>query len=142
MSEDTLAVDPAFVVGTLDRRMFGSFVEHMGRSLYGGIYEPGHPAADAAGLRTDVRELVPELAVTTIRYPGGNFVSSYRWDDGVGPVDHRPQRRSTVVTRTALYDGDSQQVLPRELAGHKLADGVPTVSLPPVSWNLIRLNPV
>jgi alpha-L-arabinofuranosidase len=87
-----LTVDPDFVVGDVDRRLFGSFVEHMGRSVYTGIYEPGHPSADVHGNRGDVIELARELGVTAIRYPGGNFVSGYRWEDGVGPVDRRPSR--------------------------------------------------
>ncbi|MEU0095968.1 alpha-N-arabinofuranosidase [Kribbella sp. NPDC006257] len=87
-----LAVDRAFVVGEVDRRLFGSFVEHMGRCVYTGIYEPGHAAADPDGFREDVLELVRELGVTAIRYPGGNFVSNYQWEDGVGPKDGRPRR--------------------------------------------------
>ncbi|MEV6175675.1 alpha-N-arabinofuranosidase [Streptomyces sp. NPDC052016] len=87
-----LTLDPGFRIGDIDRRLFGSFVEHMGRSVYTGIYEPGHPAADADGLREDVLELTRELGVTTVRYPGGNFVSNYRWEDGVGPVEERPTR--------------------------------------------------
>ncbi|MEU0234877.1 MULTISPECIES: alpha-N-arabinofuranosidase [unclassified Streptomyces] len=87
-----LTLDPAFRVGDLDRRLFGSFVEHMGRSVYTGVFEPGHPSADSDGLRRDVLELTRELGVTTVRYPGGNFVSNYRWEDGVGPVEERPSR--------------------------------------------------
>ncbi|MFD0319176.1 arabinosylfuranosidase ArfA [Streptomyces flavalbus] len=87
-----LTLDPAFRVGSVDRRLFGSFVEHMGRCVYTGIYEPGHPAADADGFRTDVLDLVRELGVTVVRYPGGNFVSNYRWEDGVGPRGSRPRR--------------------------------------------------
>ncbi|MFK4083379.1 alpha-N-arabinofuranosidase [Kribbella sp. NPDC020789] len=87
-----LVVDPAFVAGAVDRRLFGSFVEHMGRCVYTGIYEPGHPAADPDGFRTDVLELVRELGVTAVRYPGGNFVSNYDWEDGVGPKDQRPRK--------------------------------------------------
>ena len=86
------SIDPAFVVAPVPRRIFGSFVEHMGRCVYTGIFEPGHPTADEDGLRGDVLELVRELGVTTVRYPGGNFVSGYRWEDGVGPVDERPTR--------------------------------------------------
>ncbi|MBR7831737.1 alpha-N-arabinofuranosidase [Actinospica durhamensis] len=85
-------LDPAFEVGRVDPRLFGSFVEHLGRCVYTGIYEPGHPAADRDGLRTDVLELIRELGVTAIRYPGGNFVSGYRWEDGVGPLEQRPRR--------------------------------------------------
>jgi alpha-N-arabinofuranosidase len=65
----------------------------MGRCVYTGIYEPGHPAADTDGFRTDVLALTRELGVTVVRYPGGNFVSGYRWEDGVGPVASRPRRR-------------------------------------------------
>ncbi|GGT04725.1 arabinosylfuranosidase ArfA [Streptomyces chromofuscus] len=87
-----LTLDPAFRVGSVDRRLFGSFVEHMGRCVHTGIYEPGHPAADEDGFRTDVLDLVRELGVTVVRYPGGNFVSNYRWEDGVGPREDRPRR--------------------------------------------------
>ena len=64
----------------------------MGRAIYGGIYEPGHPTADAAGWRRDVVGLVREMGVTLVRYPGGNFVSGYDWEDGVGPREARPTR--------------------------------------------------
>ncbi|HQD22558.1 MAG TPA: alpha-N-arabinofuranosidase [Arachnia sp.] len=87
-----ITVDPKFIVGPVRRRTFGSFVEHLGRCVYTGIYEPGHPSADEHGFRTDVLELVKELGVGTVRYPGGNFVSGYRWEDGVGPVEDRPRR--------------------------------------------------
>jgi alpha-L-arabinofuranosidase len=88
----TLVIDPAFTVADVDARVFGSFVEHMGRCVYGGIYEPGHPTADAEGFRGDVLELVRELGVTIVRYPGGNFVSGYDWEDGLGPRESRPRR--------------------------------------------------
>jgi alpha-L-arabinofuranosidase len=87
-----LTVDPAFRIAPVGRRLFGSFVEHMGRCVYSGIFEPGHPAADHRGFRQDVLELVRELGPGVVRYPGGNFVSSYRWEDGVGPVGERPTR--------------------------------------------------
>ena len=87
-----LTLDPHFVVAPINRRVFGSFVEHLGRCVYDGIYEPGHPEADEDGFRRDVIELVKELGVSTIRYPGGNFVSGYRWEDGVGPREDRPRR--------------------------------------------------
>ncbi len=86
------SLDPSFVIGQVDRRLFGSFVEHMGRCVYTGIYEPEHPSADAAGFRRDVLDLTRELGVSLVRYPGGNFVSSYRWEDGVGPSADRPTR--------------------------------------------------
>jgi alpha-L-arabinofuranosidase len=85
-------LDPDRTIGQVDPRLFGSFVEHMGRCVYTGIYEPEHPTADGNGFRRDVQDLARELGVTTIRYPGGNFVSSYRWEDGVGPRESRPTR--------------------------------------------------
>jgi alpha-L-arabinofuranosidase len=92
MNSARLAIDPHFVVGPINRRLFGSFVEHLGRCVYDGIYEPDHATADEHGYRSDVIELVRELGVSTIRYPGGNFVSGYRWEDGVGPRAERPRR--------------------------------------------------
>jgi alpha-N-arabinofuranosidase len=87
-----MVLDRAFTVGEVDERVFGSFVEHMGRAIYGGIYEPAHPSADGDGFRGDVLDLVRELGVSIVRYPGGNFVSGYDWEDGVGPRDQRPVR--------------------------------------------------
>ncbi len=79
-------------VGKIDPRVYGSFIEHLGRAVYGGIYEPGHPAADKNGFRTDVNALIKELNVPVVRYPGGNFVSGYNWEDGIGPKENRPRR--------------------------------------------------
>ena len=93
MKEARVIYDKDFVIGEVDRRMFGSFVEHLGRCVYGGIYEPEHETADANGFRGDVKELIRELGVTGIRYPGGNFVSGYNWKDGVGPKEERPVRQ-------------------------------------------------
>src|SRR5688572_12247221 len=92
MLKSRVIADPDFIVAPLDRRVFGTFVEHMGRCVYGGIYEPGHASADERGFRRDVLELTRELGPTIVRYPGGNFVSGYRWEDGVGPKDKRPVR--------------------------------------------------
>ncbi|HEY0165267.1 MAG TPA: alpha-N-arabinofuranosidase, partial [Sphingomicrobium sp.] len=85
-----IIADRDFVLAPIDRRMFGTFVEHLGRCVYGGIYEPGHPAADEQGFRLDVLELTRELGPTIVRYPGGNFLSGYNWEDGVGPKEQRP----------------------------------------------------
>ncbi len=85
-------LEPDHVLHCVDPRLFGSFVEHLGRCVYTGIFEPGHPTADAAGFRQDVAKLIYELAPTVLRYPGGNFVSTYNWEDGVGPVEKRPVR--------------------------------------------------
>jgi len=87
-----MVIDPAFPLAEVDERMFGAFVEHMGRCVYGGIYEPEHPTADEDGFRGDVLDLVREMGVTVVRYPGGNFVSGYDWEDGVGPRESRPRR--------------------------------------------------
>ncbi len=88
-------LDPAFRVSRLDRNLLGSFLEHLGRAIYEGIYEPGSPLADSDGFRKDVMEEVRELGVPIIRYPGGNFVSGYEWTNGVGPRKDRP----TVLDR-------------------------------------------
>ena len=81
-----------FRIGDIDKRIYGSFIEHLGRAVYGGIYEPDHPTADENGLRKDVIDRVRKLNVPIVRYPGGNFVSGYKWEDGVGPVENRPRR--------------------------------------------------
>ncbi|MCS5716302.1 alpha-N-arabinofuranosidase [Herbiconiux sp. CPCC 205716] len=104
-----LTIDPHFTVGPINRRLFGSFVEHLGRCVYDGLYEPGHPTADAEGFRQDVIDLVTELGVSTIRYPGGNFVSGFRWEDSVGPVAERPRRldlawHSTETNEVGLHE--------------------------------------
>jgi len=93
MTETHIALDRSARVAPIDRRIFGSFVEHLGRCVYDGIYEPGHPTANEDGFRLDVVELVKELGASTIRYPGGNFVSGFRWEDSVGPRENRPVRR-------------------------------------------------
>ena len=92
MRKAAVKLDRDFVIGATDPRLFGAFIEHLGRCVYGGIYEPGHPTADEKGFRKDVLALVRELAPTIMRYPGGNFVSGYNWEDGVGPVEERPRR--------------------------------------------------
>ena len=81
-----------FQKGKIDPRIYGSFVEHMGRVVYSGIYEPGHATADENGFRQDVAQAMHKMGVTTVRYPGGNFVSNYDWRDGVGPVKSRPRK--------------------------------------------------
>ncbi|MDQ1126592.1 alpha-L-arabinofuranosidase/ABC-type glycerol-3-phosphate transport system permease component [Microbacterium sp. SORGH_AS 505] len=112
MPSARLTVDPAFAIGDVRRKLFGGFVEHLGRHVYDGIYEPGHESADAEGFRTDVIDLVKELGVDTIRYPGGNFVSGFRWEDSVGPVSERPRRldlawHSTETNEVGLHEFSS-----------------------------------
>lgn len=92
MKKAKMTIAKEFKVGDVDKRVYGSFIEHLGRAVYGGIYEPDHPTADEYGFRRDVLELVNELNVPIVRYPGGNFVSGYNWEDGVGPVENRPRR--------------------------------------------------
>ncbi|PPK97431.1 alpha-N-arabinofuranosidase [Kineococcus xinjiangensis] len=106
-----LTLDPAFTVGPVPHRLFGSFVEHMGRCVYTGIYEPGHAAADDRGFRTDVLQMVRELGPTVVRYPGGNFVSGFDWEDSVGPRAERPRRidrawRSVETNQFGLAEFD------------------------------------
>jgi len=92
MKKARLILDKDFAIGAIDKRIYGSFIEHLGRAVYGGIYEPSHPSADAEGFRTDVLDMVRRLNVPIIRYPGGNFVSGFNWEDSIGPREKRPQR--------------------------------------------------
>jgi alpha-N-arabinofuranosidase len=87
-----VSVHRDFKIGAIDNRIYSAFLEHLGRAVYGGIYEPGHPTADKDGFRGDVLKLVRDLNIPLVRYPGGNFVSNYIWEDGVGPRDKRPVR--------------------------------------------------
>ena len=94
-----------FAIAKIDNRLYGSFIEHLGRAVYGGIYQPDHPEADEEGFRCDVLALVKKLRVPIVRWPGGNFVSNYFWEDGVGP--QRPARldlawRSTEPNRVGI----------------------------------------
>ena len=79
-------------IAKIDERIYGSFIEHLGRAVYGGIYEPGHETADDMGFRQDVLDVIKELNVPIVRYPGGNFVSGYNWEDGTGPKEKRPKK--------------------------------------------------
>ena len=92
MRKARLVLDKDYVISPIDKRIYGSFVEHLGRCVYTGLFEPGHPAADEEGFRTDVLKLVRELNVPVIRYPGGNFVSGFDWEDSIGPRELRPRR--------------------------------------------------
>jgi len=92
MKKAEICIDKNFIIGEVDKRIFGSFIEHLGRAVYGGIYQPGSPFADENGFRKDVLELIKDIDVPVIRYPGGNFVSGYHWEDGVGPKSERPAK--------------------------------------------------
>ena len=93
MKKVNMIVDRAYQTAPVDERIFGSFIEHLGRAVYGGIYQPEHSQADEDGFRKDVIELVKELGVPVIRYPGGNFVSNFFWEDSVGPLP-RPSAKA------------------------------------------------
>ena len=92
MAKAKLIVDRDFQIAPVDERMYGSFIEHLGRAVYTGIYQPGHESADEEGFRQDVIDLVKELNVPIVRYPGGNFVSNFYWEDSVGPKAERKPR--------------------------------------------------
>jgi alpha-L-arabinofuranosidase len=81
-----------YTISRIDDRLYGAFLEHLGRAIYTGIYEPDHPTADENGFRGDVLELVRDLNMPVVRYPGGNFVSAYNWEDGIGAREDRPVR--------------------------------------------------
>ena len=84
-------LDSRRTLAPLDRNLFGSFLEHLGRAIYEGIYDPGSKLSDSNGFRKDVMDEVRQMGVPIVRYPGGNFVSGYNWLDGVGPKQDRPR---------------------------------------------------
>ena len=92
MKKAVLHIDKYFITGAIDKRIYGSFIEHLGRAVYEGIYQPESTFADGQGLRSDVIDLIKKLNVPVVRYPGGNFVSGYHWEDGIGPKDERPEK--------------------------------------------------
>ncbi len=92
MKKTKITVEKEFTLAKVDDRLYSSFIEHLGRAVYDGIYEPGHPLADEQGFRKDVIQLVKDLHVAQVRYPGGNFLSGYKWTDGIGPRNQRPTR--------------------------------------------------
>lgn len=105
----TVKVNKSTILADIDNRIYGSFIEHLGRAVYDGIYEPGHPEANELGFRKDVIETINELNVPLVRYPGGNFVSGYNWEDGIGPVEDRPKRlelawRSVETNEVGLHE--------------------------------------
>lgn len=104
-----LILDKDYQIGTVDKRMFSSFLEHMGRAIYTGIYQPTSPVANEKGYRTDVLSLIKDLQVPLIRYPGGNFVSGFRWEDSIGPAKERPSRldfawKTTETNQFGLHE--------------------------------------
>ena len=96
----TLTVDPARALGEVNPLVFGHFIEHLGRCIYGGVYEPGSPLADERGFRTDVLAAMRKIGVPVLRWPGGNFASNYHWEDGIGP-------RATSARRASTWPGSA-----------------------------------
>jgi alpha-N-arabinofuranosidase len=93
-------IDSRRKLGAVDRRIFGGFVEHLGRCIYGGLYDEGSALSDERGFRTDVLGLLRDLRLSVLRWPGGNFVSNYHWQDGIGPLDQRPVRSELAWSGT------------------------------------------
>lgn len=87
-----ISIDSKKVISKIDNRLYGSFIEHLGRAVYGGIYEPDHKSADEHGWRVDVLEVIKDLGLPVVRYPGGNFVSGYCWEDGIGDRSKREKK--------------------------------------------------
>jgi alpha-N-arabinofuranosidase len=87
-----IKIDIERQIGEIDKMIYGNFVEHLGRCIYGGLYEPGSTLSDSNGFRKDVIKATRELNVPIVRWPGGNFVSGYNWEDGIGPKEKRPTR--------------------------------------------------
>jgi len=118
-------IDSRRTMTPLDRNLFGSFLEHLGRAIYDGVYEPGSKLSDSNGFRKDVLEEIRRLGVPIIRYPGGNFVSGYNWLDGVGPKQNRPR-----VLDKAWNTIESNQFGTNEfLAWCKMANTLPLMGL-------------
>ncbi|CAM4272564.1 alpha-N-arabinofuranosidase [Deinococcus marmoris] len=90
----TVSLNTQRTVGEISPLIFGGFAEHMGRCIYGGIYDPASPLSDGRGFRPDVMDALKDINFRIMRYPGGNFVSGHRWQDSVGPREQRPRRRA------------------------------------------------
>lgn len=112
MKKARVILDRDYRIGRIDPRLYGSFIEHVGRAVYGGIYEPDHPLANERGFRRDVQDLARRLHVSLVRYPGGNFVSGFNWEDSVGAVESRPARldlawKTTESNAVGLHEFDA-----------------------------------
>lgn len=104
-----LTIDPTNQIAKIDDRVFSALIEHLGRGVYDGLYNPGNPHSDENGFRQDVVQAVKDLNIDLIRYPGGNFVSGYNWEDGIGPKNQRPTRldlawRSIETNQFGLHE--------------------------------------
>ncbi|KAI9761953.1 MAG: hypothetical protein M4579_000736 [Chaenotheca gracillima] len=90
--KSSIGVDTSRCLSKINPNIYGGFTEHMGRCIYGGIYDPGNPLSDENGFRKDVLQALREIKVPVVRYPGGNFTATYHWEEGVGPKESRPRR--------------------------------------------------
>ena len=103
MKKAKIFIDKHFILSQIDPRIYGSFVEHLGRCVYEGIYQPGSTQSDENGIRQDVAALIRQLGIQIVRYPGGNFVSGYHWEDSVGPKSERP---ANPVSASRVFDSN------------------------------------
>jgi hypothetical protein len=138
MTTARITVDREFTIGSVPRRLFGSFVEHMGRCVYTGIYEPGHETADEKGFRRDVLDLTKELGATVVRYPGGNFVSGYNWEDA--PAASTARGTPSRPTRSACTSSWSGRSWPRSRSWRP-STSAPAASTPPASSSSTPTTP-
>ena len=124
MKKAQIIIDKYFLTGKVDKRIFGSFIEQLGRAVYEGIYQEGSPLSDEQGFRKDTLELVRELQVPIVRYPGGNFVSGFKWEDSVGPKESKTCQTGTCVGRDreqSLWSGRVRGL--GEESRHRYDDG-------------------
>ena len=111
MAQATIYIDTNRVISTISPLLFSGFAEHMGRCIYEGIYDPASPHADEHGLRRDVLAALHDLNLRAVRYPGGNFLSGYHWEDGIGPKDQRPRRRDLAWRSTETNEFGTDEFL-------------------------------
>lgn len=131
MKTAKMIVDRDYTLARTDDKLFSSFVEPLGRCIYGGLYEPGHPAADEKGFRRDVLDLIRPLNLTMNRFPGGNYTFTFRWEDSVGPKDKRPRRTGSAFlecdpfARTEMNRGSASDTMRRDRNGSVGSDHYP-----------------
>ena len=117
-------IDTNRAISEISPLIFSGFLEHLGRAVYEGVYDPGSPQADERGFRKDVMAAMRELNFRAMRYPGGNFVSGYAWEDGVGPRQDRPVRHDLAWNvRETNQVGTDEFLVQRERDVHAVASG-------------------
>ena len=128
--EYRLTIDPARRIGTVNANVFGHFIEHLGRCIYGGVFEPGSALADERGFRTDVLAAMRKIGVPVLRWPGGNFASNYHWEDGIGPAASSARRASTWPGGVEPNTFGTEEFLAYCDALSTAADALPALHLP------------